>query len=98
MSALLDSLLDYATLGRGDLELATVTLGAVLKESTETLGRRLEQTHATVRLAADGNLRADPVQLAEVLCNLIDNALKYTEREQPDIEVGLRTLQQTALG
>jgi PAS domain S-box-containing protein len=85
MARLLDDLLDVSRITRGRLELrkGRVTLAAAVESAVETSrpaidggGHRL-----TVTLPPEPvHLDADPVRLAQVFANLLNNAAKYTDR------------------
>jgi len=51
-----------------------------------------------LRHGPDATVRADPVQLVEVLTNLVANGLKYNDEQHPLVEVGVMTLNGTAHG
>ncbi len=83
MSRLLDDLLDVARIESGKLQLLrqTVDVRAVVAETVATRRGQLDrrQHSVTVELGPDPLLvDADPVRLAQVLSNLVDNAAKYT--------------------
>jgi chemotaxis family two-component system sensor kinase Cph1 len=98
MGTLLDSLLDYATLGRSDLEPADVSVAAIAQDAWELVRSRVEETGAELRQGPDGVLHADATRLLEVLANLFDNALKYNKAEHPVVEVNVVALAATARG
>jgi CheY-like chemotaxis protein len=84
MVRLVDDLLDVSRITRGKLELRRqrVDLGAVLRTAVETsrplieaAGHALTTTLPPQPLFVDG----DPVRLAQVFANLLNNAAKYTE-------------------
>jgi two-component system CheB/CheR fusion protein len=87
MARLLDDLLDVSRITRGKLDLKheRVELAAVLDSAIETSRPLIEsQRHRlTVRLPDPGTkpvwLEGDPVRLAQVFANLLNNAAKYTE-------------------
>ena len=86
MTVLIKELLDYATAGKREINIAPLDLGKVLKETLETLSAEVEEKKAEVLVAPLPTLAIQP-ELARVLFqNLIDNALKYCER-QPRIHV-----------
>ncbi len=81
---LVDDLLDVARVMRGKIELrrepvelATIVARAVesVQPLIEVQGHRLELSLPAESLLLD----ADPVRLAQVVCNLLTNAAKYTE-------------------
>jgi signal transduction histidine kinase len=83
MSRLLDDLLDVARIESGKLQLLrqTVDVRSVVAETLATRREQLErrQHSLTIELGPDPLLvEADPVRLAQVLSNLVDNAAKYT--------------------
>jgi chemotaxis family two-component system sensor kinase Cph1 len=98
MATLLDSLLDYATLGRSDFSLSDVTVSDIAHDAVEVLRRRFDETGARLVTGPDGTVHADPTRLLEVVVNLVDNALKYTDDRRPVIEVGLLALADTQRG
>jgi PAS domain S-box-containing protein len=84
MSRLLEDLLDVSRISRNKLELRMerVPLAAVVEAATETSRPLIEagRHKLAVQLPADPIwLQADPVRLAQVFANLLNNAAKYTE-------------------
>lgn len=83
LTRLVDDLLDVSRIVRGkvELRLEPIELAAVVNQAlemarplTDARGHRIE-----ARLPEQSiHLRADPVRLAQVLLNLLDNAAKYT--------------------
>jgi chemotaxis family two-component system sensor kinase Cph1 len=98
MAGLLDSLLDYATLGRSEVSFQEVSVAALAEEAGEVLRPRFEDRHGELRHGPDATVRGDPVQLVEVLTNLVANGLKYNDDEHPLVEVGVMALDETTLG
>jgi CheY-like chemotaxis protein/two-component sensor histidine kinase len=82
---LVDDLLDVSRITRGKLDLRTepVEMGAVLDRAIEACTPLCEaaEHELTVTVPAEPvHLHADPVRLAQVFGNLINNACKYTPR------------------
>jgi signal transduction histidine kinase len=83
---LVDDLIDVSRISRGKLELrkepldlATVVKGAV--KSCEPLIKE-QNAQLTVTLPEEPvSIEADKIRLAQVLCNLLINAVKYSDRE-----------------
>jgi PAS domain S-box-containing protein len=83
LSRLLDDLLDVNRLARHKLELRRerVTLSSVVARAMETAGPGIEAGghHASVEVRDDPVLDADPMRLAQVFSNLLNNAAKYMD-------------------
>jgi signal transduction histidine kinase/ActR/RegA family two-component response regulator len=85
MVRLIDDLLDVSRITRGKLALRKerVELSAVIRDAVETARPHIDAWghELDVHLPQDPvYLDADPVRLAQVLSNLLNNAAKYTER------------------
>src|SRR5262249_41034470 len=84
MVRLVDDLLDVNRITRGKLELrkARVDLAAIVHQAVETCRPLAEASRhdITVSLPAEPvHVHADPVRLAQVFGNLLNNACKYTD-------------------
>ena len=85
MVRLIDDLMDVSRITRGKLRLREerVELGAVLEGAIESVRSTIESAGLTLGWSPPPQtvyLDADPVRLAQVFVNLLDNACKYTER------------------
>jgi signal transduction histidine kinase len=85
MVRLIDDLLDMSRITRGKLDLRKerVDLAAVVRNAVDTSGPLIEASGHTLEVnlpAQPVYLDADPVRLAQVLANLLNNAAKYMER------------------
>ena len=81
MEALVVDLLEYARIGRTQLELSEVDLGDLLEQIVTRLGLR-EQ--AEVRLPADAPpVRARVLRLRQIFANLLDNAARFRQADRP---------------
>jgi len=84
MSWLLDDLLDVARITQGKLELrkARVSLTSVIDAAVEAARPLIDEKrhHLVVDLPPEvPTLEADPLRLAQVVSNLLNNAAKYTD-------------------
>ncbi|MDF3301432.1 ATP-binding protein [Streptomyces tropicalis] len=77
MDELLNSLLDYARLGRSGLRIGEVSLDEVVEAALEVAGPRLAEERVAVVRGPLPTVRADRDRLYEVLVNLLVNAAKY---------------------
>jgi two-component system sensor histidine kinase/response regulator len=83
---LLNDILDFSKMEAGKLELEAVSfsLRACIGEALKTLGARADEKG--LELTADiptkipDHLIGDPMRLRQLLINLIDNAIKFTDR------------------
>jgi two-component system CheB/CheR fusion protein len=85
MARLLDDLLDVSRITRDKLSLRRqqVTLAAVVEAALETSRPLIEAGGQTLEVTlpdASVPLDADPIRLAQVFANLLNNAAKYTDR------------------
>ncbi|MFF7334889.1 ATP-binding protein [Streptomyces sp. NPDC008150] len=93
MDELLNSLLDYARLGRSGLRGRDVSLAEVLDAALEVAGPRLAQDGVTVLRGELPTVHADPDRLYEVLVNLLVNAAKYAgDHDHRTVRVGVENM------
>lgn len=98
MAGLVDSLLSYATVGRGALELERFQLEELAEDARHLVQARLDDVGGEVVITANGAIEGDRVQLTQVLTNLIANGLKYNLSDRPTITIGLTSLADTGEG
>jgi signal transduction histidine kinase/ActR/RegA family two-component response regulator len=85
MVRLVDDLLEVSRLTRGTIELRreTVDLAGVISTAVETSRPLIDAAGHELELSLPGEcvlLDADPMRLAQVFSNLLNNAAKYTDR------------------
>ena len=85
MIRLIDDLLDISRITRGKLALRKerVDLAAIVADAVDTARPHIEASGHELQVTLPTEpvyLDADPVRLAQVLSNLLNNAAKYTER------------------
>lgn len=89
MDSLLDSLLHFSRMGRTRLEFEDVDLNSVVADALEMVGVRSADNRCTIALARPlPVVPCNEVHVREIFSNLISNALKYTRREHPRIDIG----------
>jgi len=88
MGRLLDGLMAYTQLdATNSTLLQTVDMETALNEALEGLRLSLQESEATVTHDSLPQVHGDRAQLAQLLQNLISNALKYRTKEAPRIHV-----------
>ncbi len=92
MDDLIESLLQYSRTGRVELQLETLDLDGIVDESL-LLCRQLLTEHTTQvrRPVPLGTTLCDRVRVLEVFSNLISNAIKYNDKAERLIEIGMET-------
>jgi signal transduction histidine kinase len=83
MVRLVDDLMDMARAENRKLELRKrlIDIGAVVRETVDAKRQQVEDRHHHLALDLDVGpmlVEADPVRVAQVVANLVDNAAKYT--------------------
>ena len=84
LTRMVDDLLDVSRIAIGKIELRMepVDLGMLLRRVVESQRASFDERRRVLSLAVPGDgtclVRADPERLAQVIANLLDNALKYT--------------------
>lgn len=90
MTNLIDDLLAYAHLEQQTRELRDVDLAEAVHGVIAERSEEIHQRGVLVRVEMPpAKVRADPHGLAQVLRNLVDNALKYSAKvASPEVEIG----------
>ncbi|HWA25537.1 MAG TPA: ATP-binding protein [Lacunisphaera sp.] len=83
MEMLLNGLLRYSRLGRVELNIARIDMNALLGGVLAAAKFQLDESGAEVELGPLPPARGDAAQTSQVFANLVDNALKYRDRERP---------------
>jgi PAS domain S-box-containing protein len=88
MQALIESLLSLSRIGTRGGEFVTVDLNKVARDAVSDLQARIKDSAASVDIEQLPVVQADPVQMRQLLQNLIGNALKFIDpARQPHIRV-----------
>lgn len=89
MGQLVDGLLNMAKLGRQSLRLRPTSLNALVDDVIANLQQECDGREVEWRIDVLPTLTCDPVLIAQVFHNLLDNALKYSRGRKPAIiEIG----------
>ena len=89
MRELIDSLLNFSRLGRGEVRYEPIDLRAYIEACVRNLQGEIQNRHANIRLKGKSRtVPADPTLLKIALTNLLSNAIKFVpEGVQPEITV-----------
>lgn len=90
LEKLINELLNYSRVGRVELAWEETELEDVLEDILVSLRIRLEEMGVAIRRGAPlPRFRCDRVRIGEVFRNLITNAMKYNDKAEKWIEIGL---------
>ena len=94
MDGLIDALLRFSRLGQAELQYQPTDLNELTTNVVDGLEAGQEETAPPLNILIPRQLPtvyADPILITEVFSNLLSNALKYTHKSQPRIEIGYFT-------
>jgi light-regulated signal transduction histidine kinase (bacteriophytochrome) len=95
MQALIDDLLILSRITTRGQPFVSVDLAQVTQEVLSDLELRLQQTQGRVEVRALPTIEADPLQIRQLLQNLLSNALKFHRHgEAPVVKLGSQLLDQ----
>jgi len=90
---LIDGLMDFSRLTREEQSFEKANMNALFQEVKTELELKIEETEATVTSAHLPTLEAVPVQIKQLLSNLLLNSLKFRRQNvAPVIQLGCRKL------
>jgi PAS domain S-box-containing protein len=94
MGELLNGLLELSRIGRIISAPVPIHMSSLVEEVVELLSGTIKQHAAIITIAPDmPAVLGDPSRIQQVLQNLIENALKFTNADQPPrIKIGMKTL------
>lgn len=88
MNRLIEDLLSYSRLGRGDIEGQPVEVGRVVQHVRENLQLRIAEAGALLEIGDMPVVVGDETQLCQLFQNLVDNAIKFRCADPPRIRIG----------
>jgi light-regulated signal transduction histidine kinase (bacteriophytochrome) len=87
MATLINDLLAYTKAGTVEVREAPVDSSAVLQDSLSSLAEAIRESGARVTFDALPEVSMGEVHLFQIFQNLIGNALKYRDRDPPQIHI-----------
>ncbi|HEY9632721.1 MAG TPA: ATP-binding protein [Coleofasciculaceae cyanobacterium] len=87
MQALITDLLTYSRVGKGELTKQSTDLEVVLNQTLTDLGRVISESKAVIITDPLPKVKANPLQMGQLLQNLIANAIKFRGKQSPQIQI-----------
>ena len=87
MSRLINDLLTYSRIGRGDVTERQVDCEKVLKQVLESLSPKILAAGVEVTHDPLPQITANEIQIMQVFQNLIDNAVKFRSKQAPRVHI-----------
>lgn len=88
MRELIKNLLHYSQLSRGEILEEDVVVNDLINEVLQNLRTSLEASHAHITVDTNvDTVKGDRVQLVQLIQNLVSNAIKFTDRVNPEVKV-----------
>ena len=92
MDELIESLLQYSRTGRSELNIDRADLDAILEEALVSCKMMISESGVEIRKSKTLGLACcDKIGVGEVLTNLITNAVKYNDKVEKWVEIGVET-------
>nr|MDZ8164100.1 GAF domain-containing protein [Nostoc sp. CmiSLP01]MDZ8284361.1 GAF domain-containing protein [Nostoc sp. ChiSLP01] len=89
MQTLINDLLNYSRISTRGQPLKRVDCNAVLKQAIANLQLAIADSKAIITYDTLPQVMADVTQLTQVFQNLIGNAVKFCQNQQPEIHIGV---------
>ncbi len=88
MKELIHNLLHYSQLGKSELMEQKVSVNELFNQALQNLKTTVDTSRAQIIIENEvDTLYGDPVQLVQLIQNLLSNALKFTDSENPQIRI-----------
>ena len=85
MQVLINDLLTFSRITTKALPFSTIDLNQIAQEVVDDLEVQIQNTQGTIEIGQLPTIQADPVQMRQMLQNLIGNGLKFHRRDVPPV-------------
>ena len=85
MDSLLAGLLKLSRLGRAELKIEELNMNEILSDVSSIFMSQIKKTGAKLEISDLPRCKGDEKQVCQIFSNLIDNAIKYLDPDQPGI-------------
>jgi len=93
MQVLIESVLRYAQTDDNQFGFQMTNLNDVVAFALDSLSEKIKEKSATIRIQELPTIFANPNQMEQLFINLIDNGLKYSQKEiSPILEINISTI------
>jgi light-regulated signal transduction histidine kinase (bacteriophytochrome) len=92
MGTLIQALLSYSRVQRNTQPIELVDAGNCLQTALKNLDAPIKENHAVITMDALPHVHADPLQLTQLLQNLIGNGIKFRGDKEPQIHISATKL------
>lgn len=89
MTKLISSILTYSRVGKDNVEFTEVDLNEVLDNKIQDLSQKISERNAVVHRENLPVVFGESEQLSMIFYNLINNAIKFNQKEKPTVEIRL---------
>jgi light-regulated signal transduction histidine kinase (bacteriophytochrome) len=83
---MIDYILNYANISKGDIRFGAVDMNEILEGVLENLHQKIDERDAEIITEKLPTVSGDRVQMTQLIQNLISNAIKFSET-RPRIEI-----------
>lgn len=88
MGNLVDDLLNFSRLGRQPLNKVKVDSNVIVQEVIDFLSPEIKKRKIHITQSGLPECEADPSLLRQIFVNLISNSIKFSNKEEPIVEIG----------
>lgn len=87
MQFMVDDLLEYSRVGRGEYKFVNISLSSIIQQVMENLQASIEESRATIEYFDLPVIYVDVQRLTQLLQNLISNSIKFSGDCPPKIQI-----------